>query len=489
MKPTVTTEGKTAHLSYKLPHRIHTAKIYPLKAPNGSTIILYGHETGVGVLWRGGRPLKKSAPPPKQAPKPPPKVNGTSSSAIVLIDSDDEDTPTKAVPQPPPKAEFEDEEEELDPDQPYPSVVQQLRLALNTAVLHIAIPDIPEVSAIRPADSVPTIFSKKIVFTVACADCSVRVISLPLSPPTDATKQLPPSTKARWGEEVLKIPTHAGHQIIPRGISMTWTSRAHPTFEEETDNDNMDLDGEEDDTSTPGRRSTRRKQSRSHAGTGAATEGWDVLVASHSTEVGGLLKIWRFKLTDTSVSASTPITAYRTLTLPAPATRVAFNTAQSPKRRHSQILIADAAGIARVYDPFAPPNRKQRVASATDSGGYVALFRSTFDRSQTNTSPTLARRKSILDAAWVADGQGILALLVDGEWGIWDIERTGPNPPSDPSAFSVRGYLGTWDESRSNNSPSSPKKQNKLVPMTPNTRRTREEHLFRGTSSSPGAPT
>jgi len=101
-------------IRYELPHRVHKAVIYPIKAPTGSTVILYGHETGVGVVWRGGRPLKKNAPPPKEPAKPA-NVNGTSNDAIMIIDSDDEE-PAKAAPQQPQEAEFEDEDEELDPD-------------------------------------------------------------------------------------------------------------------------------------------------------------------------------------------------------------------------------------------------------------------------------------------------------------------------------------------------------------------------------------
>ena len=121
--------------------------------------------------------MKKSAPPPKQPAKPA-KVNGTSNDAIMIIDSDD-DEPAKAAAEPPPKAEFEPEEEELDPDQSYASIVQQLSLCLGTQVLHIAVPQIPSASTLRPADTIPPIFTKNLVFTVACADSTVRVITLP----------------------------------------------------------------------------------------------------------------------------------------------------------------------------------------------------------------------------------------------------------------------------------------------------------------------
>ncbi|KAH7138252.1 hypothetical protein B0J11DRAFT_513956 [Dendryphion nanum] len=495
MKPIITTNGKLAQVRYELPHRVHDAQIYPVKAPNGSSIIIYGHETGVGIMWRGGRPLKAqvAAPAPKQVPSKLPKVNGTSSDVVMIIDSDDEDTPAKTAPQQPPQAEFEDEQEELDPDQPYPSIIQQVRLALNTSVLHIAIPQIPAVSTLRPADSVPPIFSNKIVFTVACADYSVRIITLPLSPPSNSTKEAPLNIKAPFGEEVVKISSHVGHQSIPRGIDMTWTSRNEPTSHELSD-DEMDAEEPEDTSATPRARRARRRQSRSASGRRSAPDGWDILVASHSTEVGGLLKIFRFNLSETSVTVQNPISVYQTLNLRTPATRVTFNSAQYPKRRHSQLLITDPSGIARIYDPFAPTARKRRSEGDPEIGNFVALFRTTFEQPQSNstTPSSLVARKPILDAAWASDGHSIFALLADGEWGIWDVDRSGPNLPSDPATFSVRGYVGGVDVSQNGSDPSSPKVKSGrgiLAPMTPNTRRSRQENLFQGTAPTSSIPT
>ncbi|KAF2707456.1 hypothetical protein K504DRAFT_383713 [Pleomassaria siparia CBS 279.74] len=489
MKPIISTAGKTTQLRYELPHRAYDSKIYPISAPNGSTIIIYGHETGVGVLWRGGRPLGKVAiPAPKLPSKPPPKVNGTS-NAIMIIDSDDEATPTTP---PPEAAVFEEDEEELDPDHPYPSIVQHLRLSLDVDVLHIAVPQIPTVSTLRPADTIPAIFSKKMVFTVTCADYSVRVITLPLTPPSDAAKESRFSTKSQFGEEVTKVPNHVGHQSAPRGVTMTWTSRSESAFSDEL-GDEMDVDVREDGGVTPGRRRTGKKQSGRHA-----DEGWDLLVASHSAEFGGVLKIWRFSLGETSVTCTSPTPAYQTLSLRKPASQIIFNSAQYPKRRHSQLLITDSTGIARIYDPFAVSSSNRQTPRAAganpEAGSYVALFRSSFPKTKSTDSspPNLAARKPILDAAWVSDGHHIVALLGDGEWGIWDVERTGPSPPSDPSAFSIRGFVNTTESSRSNSGPSSPKSsrngRNSLVPMTPNTRRTKEESLFQGTSISSLVP-
>lgn len=477
MKPIITTAGKSAQLRYDLPHRVQDAHIYPVKAPNGSTIVLYAHGTGVGILWRGGRPLKKTAPAPKQAPKKPaPKVNGTGHDVVMIIDSDDDDKPAKSAP--PPQAEFEDDEEELDPDQPYPSIIQHLRLALNAEVLHIAIPSVPTISALRQANTVPAIFSKKIVFTVACADLSIRVITLPLSPPSDASK----AAQSQYGEHVFKIPSHAGHQSIPRGVTMTWTSRSEPIADEQSDEE-MEVDGQNGGTSSG------RQQRSSHPRPSGASEGWDLLVASHSAEVGGLLKIWRLNLSETSVSAKAPFAAYKTLTLRTPATKIAFSSAQYPKRRHSQLLITDRSGTARIYDPFAIPSRKRRAGADPEPGGYVALFRTPFEPVKNNvpTPPLLANRKAIIGAVWAADGTRIMALLADGEWGIWDVSRTGPNPPSDPSVFSVRGFVETSEDSSSD----SPKRSSRsgLAPMTPNTRKRKEVTLFQGTTSTPTIPT
>ncbi|KAF1920634.1 hypothetical protein BDU57DRAFT_20675 [Ampelomyces quisqualis] len=481
MKPIVASKGKSTQLRYELPQRVRDAAIYPVKAPNGSTILLYAHETGVGVAWRGGRPLKKAAAPSRQPAKPA-NVNGASNDAIMIIDSDDDEPATTAPQQPAPAAEFDMDEEELDPDQPYPSIVQQLRLALNTEVLHIAVPQVPTVTSLRPPESIPAVFATKMVFTVVCADCTVRVITLPLSPPSDAAKQKPQSAKSQFGEEMVKV---QGHQCIPRGTSMTWTSRNDPIFNDRP-GEAMEVDGEGDAEGTQVRR-TREQSSGSQAHQ-PAEGAFDLLVASHSAELGGLLKVWRFQLTETSLTATHPIAPYRTVTLRKPASRVSFNTAAHPKPRHSQLLIADSTGSARIYDVFAPASHMRRAnGSSSQTGGFVGTFRSGFESNKSSAymAAALAARKPIIDASWVLDGHHIIALLADGEWGIWDVDRTGPSPPANPLAFSVRGYVGTSDKESSASGASSPKRggRSSLAPMTPNTRRRKEENLFQGSPS------
>ncbi|USP73251.1 hypothetical protein yc1106_00525 [Curvularia clavata] len=481
MEPIVSTKGKLTQLRYELPHRVLASAVYPAKAPNGSTIVLYGHETGVGILWRGGRRLKQSALQPQQPAKPP-KVNGTSNDAIMIIDSDD-DAPAKAPTQLPPKAEFDIEEEELDPDQPYPSIVQHVSLSLGTQVRHIAVPQIPHASALRPGDATPLIFSKSIVFTVACADSTIRIITLPLSPPPHAAKARSLSSTSQFGEEIIKI---QGYQSIPRDVTMTWTTRDESGLVDEHQDD-MEIDGDGDSAVTSS--DQHRKQQPRARSQPNGTEGFDLLVASHSAELGGLLRIFRFQLSETTIKVSHPVVPCKTLTLRHPASRVTFNTAQYPKRRHSQLLITDSMGTARIYDLLATPTRKRRMSGGSNEpGAFVATFRTPFEavKSITLMPPILASRKAIVDAAWASDGRHIIALLADGEWGVWDVDRSGPNPPADPSAFSLRGYVGTSDKEGNNSGPSSPKRgsRNSLAPMTPNTRRRKEEALFQGTSTS-----
>ncbi|PVI06976.1 hypothetical protein DM02DRAFT_638344 [Periconia macrospinosa] len=483
MKPIVSTKGKSTQFRYELPCRVYDTKIYPIKAPNGSTILLYGQTGGVSILWRGGRPLKQKTSGPAKPSKPRAKVNGASEP--IELSSDSDSSPKKSAPPPLPEAEFEEEEEELDDDQPCPSIIQHVQLPLRTDVLHIAVPPIAPASELAPNSSRPPIFTNKLVFAVACADFTVRVITLPLSPPSEAAKERTSKGKSRYGEEVTAIPMHAGHQDIPRGVTMTWTSRSEPRHEKSRD-DEMDVDTAEGDVAPSDNQASRQNNDAVDSAIEANTSDFDLLVASHTSELGGLLKLWRFNLTDTSVQMTTPVSPSHTLTLQKPATKVAFNTAQYPKARHTQLLIADRSGTVRIFDPAAA--RKVRTDNRpSKAGAFLASFKTGFEYAKSNAPPALAARKPVIDAAWVSDGHHIIALLADGEWGVWDTDRSGPNPPIDPSAFSLRGFVGTSDSERTNSGPSSPKSRSgrsSLVPMTPNTRRKKEDTLFHGTSSS-----
>ncbi|KAK3049840.1 hypothetical protein LTS18_012689, partial [Coniosporium uncinatum] len=74
----------------------------------------------------------------------------------------------------------------------------------------------------------------------------------------------------------------------------------------------------------------------------------------------------------------------------------------------------------------------------------------------------------------------MVALLEDGEWGIWVVDPAGlpNNPKNGTSAFVYSGYAGAEPSSNSSVTSSSG-----LAPMTPKTRRVKEEALF--TTPSP----
>ena len=71
--------------SYETPHRIHDIAVYPFSSPNGSNIVIYGHDNGVRIIWRGGRPFR-----PQSVPEDKSKTNGANADDVMVIDSDDE---------------------------------------------------------------------------------------------------------------------------------------------------------------------------------------------------------------------------------------------------------------------------------------------------------------------------------------------------------------------------------------------------------------
>ncbi|KAK7710535.1 hypothetical protein SLS57_008302 [Botryosphaeria dothidea] len=484
LKPRVSRKGKQLQLCYDLPQRVNVAKIYPKTAPNGSTVVVYGHSNGLRIIWRGGRPLKRTSASKDDSQ---PKVNGTANDAVMIDLTDDEPS------QPPPAileddVEFESEEEEEDDSEPYPAVVQHLDLPLGTEVLYLSFPQVPSISPYRPAGLIPPIFNERIVLSVACADSSVRVITLPLAPPSNARKAADRSkSKTPYGEQVLRIEGQHGHQSIPRSITMTWSSRTS-----ETNPDDIDVDADaSDDDDTDSLRPRRRIQ-------GDEPLEWDLIVASHSVEVTGLLHIFRIPLLlkDNQYSLTTdPIFPYQTQYLSAPATRVHFSSSQFPSRRHLQLLVADAKGSVKVYDPLAPPRARPRSAGRDviiepKPGAWVASFSTSFEipKHYKVSNPYLARRKTILDAKWASDGKSIVALLSDGEWGVWAMDgaSTARNASTKPvSTFALRGYVSGAEPKPNSSTSLAPAKGGSknslaLAPMTPNTRRTREETLFHG---------
>lgn len=451
-------------LSYELPHRIHTAKAYPIKSSNSSSIIIYGHESGVRIVWRGGRPFKSAGELSKNSKQ----ANGTD-NAVISLDSDDEG-PAKADFED--KPEFDEHEEELDPSRPYPGILQDLDLYFGTDVLHLAL--LP--TSILKSDGAKSrgleVLKQKIVFAAACADNLVRLVTLPLTPPSPASKSRSDfrfqftnanAGNGSWGETVRLL---GGHQKPSDGVALT-----------------LDLAG--NDAHDQGR-------------TESKTSGPNVIIASHSREITGSLLLYRVPIS----SADVHFEPFQSIYLPSPAISISFHPSSSGQHS-SRLLVADATGVCRIYDfklliKGAVPEEVSS-ESNTEQGTWLLSLYPGFQSNKSDTStPPLHLgahagfgRKTVVDAKWVTGGKAILVLLNDGEWGVWDIEGAGPGASQgllsrqgikggSLSEFSLTGFIEGSTKTRSSGPPQL--SASKFAPMTPGTRKSTEPFGGRGPS-------
>jgi len=468
--------------------------VYPVPSPNGSTIIVCGYEGGLLLIWRGGKPLK-SFKPEQEKKSSTPKPNGAS-DAMIILDFDDEDIPTQTNPQYIDEPEFEDVESEFDPSQPYEPIIQTLELPLGTDVLHLNFPQLPPDLQSRNLGSLPKMMLERMLVIVACADCSVRVLSLPLTPPSSKSKARPElrkdligavTGKGTFGEQILVLSGGNGHQSIPQGVSVSLSPHI------DVGEDDIEMDDPEAEESTHSRTSSHARHSiRSHEDKRDDEELWDVLVASHSADVSGLLLIHRIPLLDDGSAinlkdfrANVP---WRTQALASPAMSIQFNTSLYPALRHSHLLLTEPNGVVRIFNC-------QPDLDAERGSWLISLY--------INYEPTtngLPRRKYILAAHWVLGGKAIAVLLADGEWGIWDLEGAGPKNKRDTdswqapagvnlSKFAISGQIGSSSTAgESAKSSATTESRSRLAPMTPGTRKVRQETLFAGPATKSVGP-
>ncbi|PBP19997.1 hypothetical protein BUE80_DR009137 [Diplocarpon rosae] len=455
-QPRVSRTPQTVQLSYELPHRVHTAKAYPVLSSNGSTVILYGHENGVTLVWRGGTNFK-----PQQEASSHQDTNGGSKSDVVLLDSDGEEDSAKTPFED--KPEFEASEEEQNPSRPYPNVIQELDLCFGTDVLHLAIlpssflkVDGSSWCAIEP-------LRQKIIFAASCADNSVRLVTLPLNPPSPASKARPElrndftlsnAGRGTWGETVTFL---SGHQKSSDGVSMT-----------------VDFVGAAPDSGHPDPQ---------------------IVIASHSREVTGFLLLWRVQLR----LLSKPVEPFQSICLSSPAKSITFNPSLSRKYA-SHLLVAEASGACRIYDYKLLTRTNEDISEAppAEQGTWLLSLYTGFQNPKSDPEASQRGihvgfgRKTIVDANWVSGGRAIIVLLNDGEWAVWDIEGVGPNAPQgllgrqgikggSKSEYSLTGYIDGAVKSRPSGLPQIT--SSRFVPMTPGTRKSVDP--FSGRSSGP----
>lgn len=473
--------------SYDLPHRVYSSKVYPLLSPNGSTVIVCGHGQGLSILWRGGRSFKSQ---PKAAESKP--FNGASKDTVMIIDSDDEEPPKPYNDAP----VFNDEEEERDFSEPYDPLVQTLDLPIGVAVLHFSFPHLPSEPTEPTMMSLPRLLSDRIVIAMACSDFSIRVLTLPLVPPSPQSKTRPelrsqiPSPKitcGHFGEQMLVVSGGNaggnGHQSIPRGVSVTTTARSLPSAPENNIISVPHPGGPQDQTRNRSRSASRP---RSQSSSPAAGRSWDLLIASHSAQFSGLLLIHKVAIVaDGSKIDATPAlhnASWQIQYLASPAISIHFNSSIYPAPRHSELLIAEAKGVVRILDCLSQHESRPE-------GLWLISLYTAFQ----NPPSSVIGHKHILSAQWCLGGKAVVVLLADGEWGVWDLENAGPKAKNRMevtegvsgtilNSFDISGWLSSFRAFKGpvKNAGVTVDKSHGLAPMTPGTRRIRQESLFTG---------
>ncbi|KAL8793986.1 MAG: hypothetical protein Q9195_003392 [Heterodermia aff. obscurata] len=468
MEPNIRKLNDLIQVSYNLPHRVHTARTYPLRSPNGSTIIICGHETGLTFLWRGGLPMKPLAEAEESVQK---QTNGAGATNLepMTIESDDDEPETGTLRPSDDRLEFEGEAQEFDPSTPIAPVIQTLNLSLEAQVLHLSFLQMPTNLGQSLIGSFPSIISQKVLVAVACSDCSVRVLTIPLTPPSNRSKyNIEPQKQIQgasagqdfYHAQMLVLSASSGHRSYPKGISMTLA--AHSTTEPKR------VDGVDNEPPS-----------------------WDLLIASHSADMSGLLLIHRIAILADGSGLDTDglgsIEPWRKQSLAAPAKAMSFNSSICPAPRHSQLLVAEAKGPVRIFDCLAKPG--------AGHGPWLLSLYPPWAGLSTNAR----RRKGLLTAQWILGGKAIAVLLDDGEWGIWEIEHSGPKPKELTDGwqalpgmsfvdFSISGWIGNSFAEKEASKSSKVEIRSQLTPMTPATRKIRQESLFTGPDIKVSSP-
>ncbi|KAI3551457.1 hypothetical protein CABS01_15029 [Colletotrichum abscissum] len=446
--PRVRRTSQNTQYTYNLSRRINDVKTYPVQSSQGATILLYGHDNGITIIWRGGRRFRPSK---KQQAKPATeKQNGAPDDAVMIIDSDDDEAPAKAGKASGPftdKPEFEDSEEEG----PYPEIIQTLDLSLGTSVLHLAVLPMTPCSAEDAAWGGADVLKEKMVFTVACATNDVYVVTLPLTPPSPESKARPElmsnllagkAGSGQWGERVVLL---GGQYKRSEGIAM---SLIRPKASSSSD------------------------RIREQTGASSAPKP-RLVVAAHTREASGTLRLWDVPLDVQPGEASARINPFQAEYLPSPLSSISFNPTHL-----TQILTVASSHAVRIYDyalPSFPPDDQATGPFPSQGSWLLSLF-------QPFTRPT-STRKPILDAAWISHGRAVLALLADGTWGIWDVDGASPLGASIMgknssgikggaiTAFSATGHVEGTGPLRTTASVPRSNGNGEFVPLTPHSRR------------------
>ncbi|KAI0123765.1 hypothetical protein BJ170DRAFT_640281 [Xylariales sp. AK1849] len=438
--PRIRRTAQNTQYTYNLSRRVHTVQTYPVLSSQGATVVLYGHEDGVTIIWRGGQRFKTTV---QNASKG--KQNGNATDDAVMIIDSDEDDATAAGKVFVDKPQFEDTADE---DSTHAEITQTLDLSLGTAAFHIATLPMTPCAAEDAAWDGADILKEKIVFAVSCATREVYLVTLPLTPPSPTSKAREDlrgdllagkAGNGKWGETLSLL---NGQQKYSDGLAMTLIK--------------------------PKPASERSKSSERSRSAGRATP--RAVVAAHSKEAAGTLRLWDVPLQNPAKDR--PIEPFQTESLPSPLTSISFNPTHS-----TQLLCNASSHAVRVYD-YAQASMPDDISEGPfpSQGSWLISLYPPFARPSSS-------RKPILATSWIAHGRAVLTLLADGQWGIWDIDGVSPQGPAlfgKPgsgirgaalTSFSATGYIEGTSPLRSIGSQRSSGANGDFVPLTPHSRR------------------
>ena len=247
------------------------------------------------------------------------------------------------------------------------------------------------------------------LIVAACGDRTIRLITLPLAPP---------SSPHRKHEHIVVLGGGvSGHREPAECVSLSVLPAPSDEFNfAHPDSDDVSYDSRLSDKAS----------------------GWDVVIASSSVDTSGVLLLWRISIlppTRGSLAPATfkPTSRPTTMFLQSPITSLAFSTSAHSLLRKHHLLLSDRKGAVRILD--------------TKTKTWLCSFYTPYSR-------VTERRKKVLGVEWCTGGRSVVVLCEDGEWGIWDLEGVlsgGQEAGSVVTGFIVGGMVGeTWYSSSSN---------------------------------------
>ncbi|KAL8927131.1 MAG: hypothetical protein Q9208_002515 [Pyrenodesmia sp. 3 TL-2023] len=378
--------------------------------------------------------------------------------------------------------------DDYDPSEPYDAITHPVNLGV--AVLHLAFPYIPTDASQQNCNALPSILMKNLVAVVVCSDSSVRLVILPLAPPSAKIKQIGEEADESivineqtgvYGATCVVVLGGNGHQGTPKYAALTLA----PVAIADLDIDDSDIQLGKSN-STDRRRLLSQTHSRSRSRSLSRGEGCDIMVASGPADASGAMLIHRIPVSmdgsSLDLTLSDHSVPWSIQHFPFSMASLNFNPSLPGEEMNGRLLVVESRGTVRVLDCTSAAYSKQ-------CSSLVSLY------SSSRAAASGGARKHFLDAQWVLGGKAILALADDGEWGIWDLKGHGPKAQSGTLApqiptigsfftFAISGRVhGGSNTSHATDSrlkTTEGSKAVKLAPTTPSTRRVRQENLFTG---------